>query len=324
MRPRCIVLSTCLGVLVLTFSLGVARGETVSVEMVLDDAPGSNEFLVNLFTWLAPDAYAGGITHAHGTVDVDLDVNRNPLTHQMTILSVTAWGGSWSIDDMSFVYPITPLTIAIWGLQGSVWSTGASAVTNGEFPAVGHGTFPAADHGVTLNGGAYYAWYNGSLLSTLDFGSSPVSIPLTSGEGTLAVDLLSTAGTTDTYEVTGTLPVDITVNLLGAAVVVTGVGNASGVFTFPEPEKLAGDANDDGHVDDKDASILGAHWMSTGAHWNDGDFNRDHVVNDTDAAILAAHWGQTGAEAANVPEPTSVAILLGGLLPLLAARRRAV
>ena len=46
-------------------------------------------------------------------------------------------------------------------------------------------------------------------------------------------------------------------------------------------------------VDDKDASILGSHWLrSIDATWADGDFNNDGAVNDTDAAILAAHWGQ--------------------------------
>jgi hypothetical protein len=51
-----------------------------------------------------------------------------------------------------------------------------------------------------------------------------------------------------------------------------------------------GDANLDGVVDDKDASILGRHWqMLQGATWLDGDFNGDHNVNDADAAIFAAH-----------------------------------
>jgi hypothetical protein len=103
---------------------------------------------------------------------------------------------------------------------------------------------------------------------------------------------------------------------------------AGGGFSYqrssPEPEKLAGDANGDRVVNDTDASILGAHWMSTGAQWVDGDFNGDNVVNDRDAAILAAHWGQTGAGAANVPEPASLALVLGGSLSLLALRRRSV
>ncbi|MCX7424780.1 MAG: PEP-CTERM sorting domain-containing protein [Planctomycetia bacterium] len=74
-----------------------------------------------------------------------------------------------------------------------------------------------------------------------------------------------------------------------------------------------GDANDDGYVDDKDASILGAHWQTGDADWSMGDFNDDHLVNDKDAAILAAHWTGPPAEAANVPEPTSLMLLLGGL-----------
>jgi fibronectin-binding autotransporter adhesin len=73
---------------------------------------------------------------------------------------------------------------------------------------------------------------------------------------------------------------------------------------------IPGDANADGVVDDIDATIVGAHWMSTGAQWGDGDFNGDNVVNDADAAILAAHWGEGGGEE-SVPEPGSLALLAG-------------
>jgi hypothetical protein len=58
-----------------------------------------------------------------------------------------------------------------------------------------------------------------------------------------------------------------------------------------------GDANADGIVNDKDASILGAHWQQMGgAGWLDGDFNGDGNVNDADAAILAAHWAKASAK----------------------------
>ncbi|MCX7424968.1 MAG: dockerin type I domain-containing protein [Planctomycetia bacterium] len=105
---------------------------------------------------------------------------------------------------------------------------------------------------------------------------------------------------------------------------IVGWGSNAGGFeafraTIPEP----GDANGDGVVGDTDASIVGAHWMNTGARWGDGDFNGDNVVNDRDAAILAAHWSATApAETPSVPEPTSLAILLGGSLSLLAVRRQ--
>jgi hypothetical protein len=92
---------------------------------------------------------------------------------------------------------------------------------------------------------------------------------------------------------------------------------------------VLGDANLDGYVDDKDASILGAHWLMEGEDpfgmtpsWATGDFNGDDKVNDVDAAILAAHWHE-GVEPSSVPEPTTVRLLLGLLtVAAVAARRR--
>ena len=76
-------------------------------------------------------------------------------------------------------------------------------------------------------------------------------------------------------------------------------------------------------VDDTDASILGANWMTpTGAGWSQGDFNGDGAVNDRDAAILAAHWGTTPGGEGSVPEPSSLTVLANGLLFLLLWRRR--
>ena len=78
-------------------------------------------------------------------------------------------------------------------------------------------------------------------------------------------------------------------------------GNAKIVYlqltsiATPELPPILGDANDDGMVDDKDASILGAHWRQSGTTWANGDFNEDGYVNDMDAAILAAHWMQGSA-----------------------------
>jgi hypothetical protein len=85
-----------------------------------------------------------------------------------------------------------------------------------------------------------------------------------------------------------------------------------------------GDANADGAVDDKDASILGSHWLTMGgANWLDGDFKHDGNVNDKDAAILAAHWHEDFGEE-SVPEPATVVSLFLGVLtvPALAARHR--
>jgi hypothetical protein len=85
---------------------------------------------------------------------------------------------------------------------------------------------------------------------------------------------------------------------------------------------VPGDANDDGVVNDADASILGAHWLqSVTGGVGDGDFNSDGVVNDRDAAILAAHWTTAGVEG-SVPEPSTLVLLAGLALGALMIRRK--
>jgi hypothetical protein len=91
----------------------------------------------------------------------------------------------------------------------------------------------------------------------------------------------------------------------------------------PPPPDLLGDANDDGVVNDKDASILGAHWhMQSGATWADGDFNKDQKVDDRDAAIMAAHWLETSGGEGSVPEPSTLVLLAGLALGAVIVRRR--
>ncbi|MBN2216506.1 MAG: hypothetical protein JW719_03935 [Pirellulales bacterium] len=90
---------------------------------------------------------------------------------------------------------------------------------------------------------------------------------------------------------------------------------------------IPGDTNGDNQVDEDDAAVVASHWgTSVTNRANQGDFNRDGAVDATDAAILAANWGDwtTGEAAATVPEPTAMALILGGLLaPLFGSRRRA-
>ena len=87
--------------------------------------------------------------------------------------------------------------------------------------------------------------------------------------------------------------------------------------------RLLGDANRDGVVDDHDASILGANWLTpSGTTWTDGDFNTDGKVDDRDAAILAAHWGETSLSEGAVPEPSGLVLLLGLALGAWIVRRR--
>ena len=110
----------------------------------------------------------------------------------------------------------------------------------------------------------------------------------------------------------------------------TGAVGAPGNFTaykqfavIGTATALPGDANRDGAVNDADASILAAHWQTaSGATWEMGDFNVDGAVNDADAALLAAHW-TVGAGEQSVPEPSTVAGLLGLCLAGRLLARRA-
>jgi hypothetical protein len=85
---------------------------------------------------------------------------------------------------------------------------------------------------------------------------------------------------------------------------------------------LPGDANQDGVVDNKDATIVAANWLtSTGASWADGDFNDDGAVNERDATILAANWGDLAGSTASVPEP-GMLVLFAGMFLIVGFRRR--
>lgn len=91
---------------------------------------------------------------------------------------------------------------------------------------------------------------------------------------------------------------------------------------------LVGDATLDGIVDEYDAEVMAANWLTaTGALWIDGDFNEDGAVNDADAAILSANWLRTSASYAAavfsaVPEPGPAIFLLSGLAILIVSRKQ--
>ncbi len=95
----------------------------------------------------------------------------------------------------------------------------------------------------------------------------------------------------------------------------------------------AGDADGDGEVGVSDLNILAGNWKQAGSDWSLADFNADDLIDEFDLAAMAANWsanqtgvGPTFAEAVAavqfVPEPGSLAMLLGGGVLLI--RRREV
>ncbi|MGA2799197.1 MAG: TIGR03790 family protein [Thermoguttaceae bacterium] len=99
-----------------------------------------------------------------------------------------------------------------------------------------------------------------------------------------------------------------------------------------------GDINIDGKVDLADLAIMGKYWGAAGQAggylWNEGDLNGDGAVNSADLAILGKNWGNLASWATeggvgtsqpldmeaflrSVPEPSTLMLLVSGLLALL-------
>ena len=94
---------------------------------------------------------------------------------------------------------------------------------------------------------------------------------------------------------------------------------------------FCGDANDDGVVDDLDASILAENWHGDHSEiyeaasywsWTWGDFNSDGAVDEKDASILAVHWHKSvEGSSPSVPEPAMLVMLAGAAATLGVLRR---
>jgi len=89
---------------------------------------------------------------------------------------------------------------------------------------------------------------------------------------------------------------------------------------------VPGDATGDAVVDAADALALAGNWGHSNATWAMGDFDFDDLVGPADASILAANWGYgvgpSGETTSAVPEPSTLALLLGVPLGLSLRRRR--
>lgn len=57
--------------------------------------------------------------------------------------------------------------------------------------------------------------------------------------------------------------------------------------------RLTGDVNSDGIVNQHDVNVLKAHWGMTNATWLDGDVNGDGTVNSLDLSIVSSNWGNS-------------------------------
>lgn len=87
------------------------------------------------------------------------------------------------------------------------------------------------------------------------------------------------------------------------------------------PDSQPGDVNGDGYVNQSDVDILASNWQygvtgTADATREMGDLNGDGMVDGSDVTILADNWGATP-----VPEPSTIMLLLGGIVSLILSRR---
>jgi len=78
-----------------------------------------------------------------------------------------------------------------------------------------------------------------------------------------------------------------------------------GLYNLSLNVKIAGNINNDGYVNAKDAVLLGLAFgsQSGGPHWNtNADINNDGFVNAKDATILGAHFGEEEEGYCRMPE----------------------
>ena len=88
-----------------------------------------------------------------------------------------------------------------------------------------------------------------------------------------------------------------------------------------------GDANLDGAVNASDLNEIGVHWRATGDFgWARGDFDASGTIDAADLNALGAHWNNGLSDGRGlsvaVPEPSTIASILVGLIGVLGHCRR--
>jgi hypothetical protein len=215
-------------------------------------------------------------------------------------------------------------------VNGNVFGTGFSGSRDVAMDTT-NGLEPVVESGVLVGGGG---------LISIPFVNAPVGTPLTislhaqahaianvSGDGNGGWSRVTAAGYTTFYD---TLSFDTS----GPAFVLpegyrvdSPTARVENSMFIPESPTLPGDIDQDGDVDRTDAATFSQFFgLDIGSIWVTGDFNGDHATTLADFAILQAHLNLAPATSPpashqSVPEPSSLALLVCGVLAAFFVKR---
>lgn len=270
-----------------------------------------------------------------GTITADLTLGTQAGFGQVAtigrLLSADLSGANVTTDmDLGF---LGGLRFTTAGLGGSVAGPSVGFVP----PPLGTGQtqFPLTSTQLTLNEGSIT--YEGLGVLAQSVGLQTINldlVPLTAAfppADRWRVDLTGSPNPADA--ITLTLPVSVTARLLSEPFVldVSLAGTLMAKFGAECVQStLVGDANNDGGVGAADYAIWAATFGQSGECLS-ADFDRNGSVGAGDYALWAANFGKTagGASAhapaaavANVPEPTSMGLVIVGAWCMAVACRR--
>jgi hypothetical protein len=208
-------------------------------------------------------------------------VQYNTVTHNITTFA--AGGGMFTPSGIAFGPNGDLYVVNLFTAQVQEFHPNNSGTSDyvKNLPSTGDNSFP---NGIAFTQGGQF------LVSTLGPGVAPGAV-LSYNSGTSAWDTFFTSPT---------------------------LGSPGPLTITP----IAGDGNADGIVNSQDIALVSSNWLAAGPT---GDVNHDGIVNSQDLALISSNWLNNNsiynaAPASAVPEPSTIALGLGGAA-LLAARR---
>jgi len=222
------------GLLFVTTSAAFA--ETVPLKLTLSPhSPSVNELALTLTAGSFSD---GATSDLSGTQDIELEVDFDPGTHAASVTGITfveATPGTILASDVSFSMAFDTITVDAVGLKATIRTPSPPG-------AVLADQFSTLDHEFVFNDGTVDYNILGTT-GTVSLAADPQS-GTTDATGTLTVSAPDIVGDEATYDVTVSVPIDVSLPLFDDPVVVTldAVGTIEGTGQFtrvvPEPTSL--------------------------------------------------------------------------------------